>query len=173
MSQFASEIVFRPEQTFTGLDLNTTTARKRFQVSRGQGVTLYVRKEFGSWSTATLAVRRAATGDAYASDFTTAKTVPAGGGSVRISSTEMIGVDELELAVTVAEGAAGTAHGSLVTEERAAVVSAVAGTTTAASDYALDGGTASSTYFGLTADGGSASSSFPFYAVIDGGDASG
>ncbi len=39
--------------------------------------------------------------------------------------------------------------------------------------YTLDGGDASSTYFGLTADGGDASSSFPFYAVLDGGGASG
>lgn len=39
--------------------------------------------------------------------------------------------------------------------------------------YTIDGGSASSTYWGLTADGGAATSTYPFYAVLDGGGASG
>lgn len=39
--------------------------------------------------------------------------------------------------------------------------------------YSVDGGSASSTYFGLTVDGGASGSTYPFYAVLDGGGASG
>lgn len=80
-----------------GHRLDDTQHRTRIPVPAGQALTVTVERELGSaWSTVVLAVRRVVAGAPSA--FASAKTISAGGGTVTISSSEMSGVNELELA---------------------------------------------------------------------------
>ena len=82
-----------------GHRLDDTTRRTRVQVPSGQALTVTVERELGSsWSTVVLEVKRVVAG--ASSSFATPKTIAAGGATVTLSSSEMSGVNELEVART-------------------------------------------------------------------------
>lgn len=100
--------IVRSNSIVYGHRLDDTQCRTRIPVIAGQAVTISAEREFGSaWSTVVLAIRRVIAGAPAA--FASAKTIAAGGGSVTVSSSEMSGVDEIEVGYSSgAAEAAGT-----------------------------------------------------------------
>lgn len=105
----------RPEQTIGNVNLFNTGTRVRIPVTSGQAVTLYANIEFGTWSTAAIAIKQRSGSNPVAQAFASAKTLSAAG-VLRFSQAEMVAVDELELEVTAASAAAASAMLHVVTE---------------------------------------------------------
>ena len=117
MSRLASiPTIQRRETRVPNINLNNTGTKVRIPVTAGQAVTVYGFLEFGTWATATMTIKQRSGGAHNAQAFASAKNFAAGGGVLRMSATEMAGVDELEAQVTLVEGADATAMLQVVAE---------------------------------------------------------
>lgn len=101
--------MFRQQATIDGFNLNSTTSRVRVSVAPGSSIAVYARSEFGTWATATLRIKHASSSDSPSAEFTTAKTISAGGGVSSIDADEMLAVREIDITCEVVEGSAATA----------------------------------------------------------------
>lgn len=82
----------------------------RVPVTSGKAVTVIASAELGTWSNRTLEVKQVSARSSFS--FSTPKTIPAGGGRIQISSTEMQGVSEIEI---VTSGGSADAAGTYAT----------------------------------------------------------
>lgn len=116
MSRIASiPTIRRPERVYGNVNLFVAGTKVRIPVTAGQAVTIYANIEFGTWSTAALAIKQRSGTNPVAQSFASAKTLSAAG-VLRFSQAEMVAVDELELEVTAASAAAATAMIHVVNE---------------------------------------------------------
>lgn len=113
----AAATLQRTVQTITGFALDATVERRRVVLGGAKAVAVDARPEMGTWSTATLEVRKAQAGSAKLVAFSTPKTIAAGGGRVEMSETELAGVDEIEIVHSGAAGPSGSTAILRVTAE--------------------------------------------------------
>jgi hypothetical protein len=89
----------RGETFYGNFRLDNTVGRLLIPVTGADGVIVAAYREFGSaWSTVVLSVKRISGTGSTARDFSTPKTIAAGGGQVSLSPSELAGVDWIEVA---------------------------------------------------------------------------
>lgn len=85
-------------------------------IPNGKAATVYATPELGTWATQTLEVKKVAGKTSFS--FASPKTIAAGGGHVSLSSTELEGVDEIEVVTSGSAAASGARATVTITIEQ-------------------------------------------------------
>lgn len=111
----ASSPIIRTSRTFNRFVLDSYYFI-RGGIPTGKAITVYATPELGTWATQTLEVKKVAGKASYS--FSSAKTIAAGGGHVSISSSELEGVDEIEVVTSGSAAASGARATVTITIEQ-------------------------------------------------------
>lgn len=99
-----------------GFDLNELHNSKIIQLPRCVGAYISVTPAAGTWGTAAVAVQIPSVGKFL--DFGTAKGISAGGGLISLTEEDCLGLTEIAIVVTTAEGAFSRAAVTVQIEEQ-------------------------------------------------------